>query len=122
MQLRNSLFKYHFSSDITNFLNFKSYRLYYSLMFFIAYVTKGRGHVFAGQVKIVSRSSCRTSAIWSYFCPLQEIATITDHRPTYCTLSRPLVKSVYQKNNFLISQPKHMLWVLKRTVSMRRFF
>ena len=35
---------------------------------------------------------------------------------------RPLVKSVYQKNNFLISQPKHILWVLKRTVSMRRFF
>ena len=34
--------------------------------------------------------------------------------------SRPLVKSAYQKNNFLISQPKHMLWVLKRTVSMRR--
>ena len=33
---------------------------------------------------------------------------------------RPLVKSVYQKNNFLISQPKHMLWILKRTVSMRR--
>ena len=23
---------------------------------------------------------------------------------------------------FLISQPKHMLWVLKRTVSMRGFF
>ena len=35
---------------------------------------------------------------------------------------RPLDKSVYRKNNFLISQPKHMLWVLKRTVSMRRFF
>ena len=35
--------------------------------------------------------------------------------------TRPLVKSAYQKNNF-ISQPKHMLWVLKRTVSMRRFF
>ena len=35
-----------------------------------------------------------------------------------CDLSgpRPLVK------NFLISQPKHMLWVLKLTVSMRRFF
>ena len=31
-------------------------------------------------------------------------------------------KSVYQKINFLISQPKHMLWVLKRTFSMRRFF
>ena len=38
-----------------------------------------------------------------------------------CTY-RPLVKSAYQKINFLISQPKHMLWVLKRTVSMRRFF
>ena len=30
-------------------------------------------------------------------------------------------KSVYQKNNFLISQPKHMLWdrVLKRTVKIK---
>ena len=27
-----------------------------------------------------------------------------------------------RKNNFLISQPKHMLWVLKRIVSMRQFF
>ena len=35
---------------------------------------------------------------------------------------RTLVKSAYKKINFLISQPKHMLWVLKRTVSMRRFF
>ena len=34
----------------------------------------------------------------------------------------PFVNSVYQKINFLISKPKHMLWVLKRTVSMRRFF
>ena len=29
---------------------------------------------------------------------------------------RPLVKSVYQNINFLTSQPKHMLWVLKKTV------
>ena len=42
--------------------------------------------------------------------------------PLICSCIRPLVKSVYKKNNFLISQPKHMLWVLKRTVSMRRFF
>ena len=35
---------------------------------------------------------------------------------------RTLVMSVYQKSNFLINQPKHMLWVLKRTISMRRFF
>ena len=27
----------------------------------------------------------------------------------------------YRKNNLLISQLKHMLWVLKRTVSMRQF-
>ena len=38
------------------------------------------------------------------------------------TTHRALVKSAYQKNNFLISQPKHMLWVLKRTVLMRWFF
>ena len=36
--------------------------------------------------------------------------------------SRPPDKSVKQKIIFLISQPKHMLWVLKRTISMRRFF
>ena len=35
---------------------------------------------------------------------------------------KPLVNSAYQKNDFLISQPKQMFWVLKRTVSMRRFF
>ena len=33
--------------------------------------------------------------------------------------NRPSSKSGYQKINFLISPPKHMLWVLKRTVSMR---
>ena len=38
-------------------------------------------------------------------------------------INSPLVKSVYQKKHFFfISEPKHMLWVLKRTVSMRRFF
>ena len=31
------------------------------------------------------------------------------------------IQSVYQII-FPISEPKHMLWVLKRTVSMRRFF
>ena len=35
---------------------------------------------------------------------------------------RNLDKSVYQKIILLFSHPKHMLWVLKRTVSMRRFF
>ena len=44
------------------------------------------------------------------------------HYHNFVVLLRPLVKSAYQKSNFRISQPKHMLWVLKRTVSMRRFF
>ena len=32
------------------------------------------------------------------------------------------VMIVYQVINCLISQPKHMLWVLKRTAAMRRSF
>ena len=39
-------------------------------MFFIAYTFKGQVHVFTGQVKIVSHTSCRTSTILKYFCPL----------------------------------------------------
>ena len=35
---------------------------------------------------------------------------------------RPPDKSAYWKTIFYIFCPKHMLWVLKRTVSMRRFF
>ena len=40
----------------------------------------------------------------------------------YAYKIRPLVNECVQKINFLISQPKHMLWVLKRTISMRWFF
>ena len=36
--------------------------------------------------------------------------------------NRALVMIAYQVINCLISQPKHMLWVLKRTIAMRRFF
>ena len=43
-----------------------SHITYYSLMFFIAYAYKG-------QVEIVSHSSCRTSEIFKYFCPLLKI-------------------------------------------------
>ena len=39
----------------------------------------------------------------------------------HASVSRPPNKSTSIKIHFLISQPKHMLWVLKRTVSMRRF-
>ena len=44
-------------------------------MFFIAYTLKGQVHMFAGQVNIVSHSSCRTSAILKYFCPLHGMNT-----------------------------------------------
>ena len=38
------------------------------------------------------------------------------------TCIRALVMIVYQVIICLISQPKHMLWVPKRTVAIRRFF
>ena len=58
-----------FKKDIRNFIN---HITYYSLtcMFFMQYAFKAQVHVFAGQVKSVSHSSCRTSAILKYFCPL----------------------------------------------------
>ena len=46
-------------------------------MYFIAYTFKEQVHVFAGRVKIVSHSSCRTSAILKYFCPLKGITMLT---------------------------------------------
>ena len=39
-------------------------------MLLIAYAFKEQVHVFAGQVKIESQSSCRQSAILKYFHPL----------------------------------------------------
>ena len=38
-------------------------------MFFIAYAFKGQVSVFAGRVKIVSHSSCMTSAILIFLSP-----------------------------------------------------
>ena len=56
-----------------------SHIAYYSLMIFIAYAFKGQVHVFAGQVKIVSHSSCRTSAILKYVCPLTTMGSYCLH-------------------------------------------
>ena len=53
---------------------------------------------------------------------MKAMAKLRSLVPLKIAALRTLVKRAYQKNNFLISQPKHMLWVLKRTVSMRRFF
>ena len=33
-----------------------------------------------------------------------------------------MTQSAYKKKYFLISQPNHTLWVLKRIISMRQFF
>ena len=41
---------------------------YYAVLAVLLF--KGQVHVFAGGVKIVSHSYCRTSAILKYFCPL----------------------------------------------------
>ena len=40
----------------------------------------------------------------------------------FSDIYRPPDKSVYWRTIFFISHPKHMLWVLKCSVSMRRFF
>ena len=50
-----------------------SHITYYSLIFFIAYSFKGQVPVFAGRVKIVSHSSCRTRAILKYFSPTMAV-------------------------------------------------
>ena len=60
-----------YETDWINIIrNFISHIIYYSLIFFVAYGSKGQVLVFAGQVKIESHLSCRTSAILKYFCPL----------------------------------------------------
>ena len=43
-----------------------SHLTYYSLMFFIAYTFKGQVHVFAGQVKIVTRPAGQVQYITYY--------------------------------------------------------
>ena len=56
-------------------------------MFFIAYAFKGQVHVFAGRVKIISHSSCRTSTILKYknrdeildFLPFTVISLLSSH-------------------------------------------
>ena len=50
-------------------------------MFSMAYTFKGQVHVFAGRVKIVSHSSCRTSAMFKYFCPLTLYSKTCVERP-----------------------------------------
>ena len=67
-------------------------------MFFIAYTFKGQVHAFAGRVKIVIHSSCRTSAILKYFCPLM-------NRPRFI-ISNQMDESIsMQRVKVLITDP-----------------
>ena len=75
-------------------------------MFFIAYSIKGQVHVFAGRVKIVSHSSCRTSAIFKYFCPL-ELQNYTK------TGVKRIINSFIFQNNFQFL-PLHFLYFEKK--------
>ena len=45
-----------------------------------------------------------------------------DLNPNFLTIDKPPDKSAYLKVIFLFPQPKHMLWVFKRTVSVGGFF
>ena len=73
-------------------------------------------------------SQVKKSCPQCMFKPLFELATtctekLKKNRPTMIQVRhRALDKSLYMKTIFLVSQPKHILWVLKRTISMRRFF
>ena len=69
-------------------------------MFFIAYAFKGQMHVFAGRVKIVGHSSCRTSAILKYFCTLQRQEMNITCFCTQLNVNSIFEKSVVLRNEF----------------------
>ena len=69
----------------------KSYNILLPYVLF-AYIFKGHVHVFAGRVKIVSHSSCRTSAILKFFHPVMH------HLPGTLT-SKPTSKPWSRSND-----------------------
>ena len=70
--------------------------IYYSLIIFFAYAFKRQVHVFSGQVKIVSYSSCRTCAILKYFCPLLDIQSTSTSANISNLITCEIVGSLYQ--------------------------
>ena len=71
------------------------------------------------------QSNCRTPVISMYLqAVLDFVSPLQNLSKKYLvslTRSRPPDKSALLKIIFRISQPKHMLWVIKRWVSMSRF-
>ena len=72
------------------------------------------------------------NALWSFsysprnlsrlLSPISSWRTCNDTYIMVTNSSRPLDKNTLSSIIFLISQPQHILWVLKRTISMRWFF
>ena len=82
-------------------------------MFFIAYAFKGHVHAFAGQVKVVSHSPCRTSAIFKYFCPLpctELLTKFSDKNPVQC---------IEIKLKYCLQPPYYILFQIKRLLKER---
>ena len=96
-------------------------------MLFIAYAFKGQVHVFAGRVKIVSHSSCRTSAKLEYFCPL----ILADGSPNP-EVKKPRVKkqcAVCKSKENLVSSGsalaciacRNFYWKVKKFIGVKQF-
>ena len=68
-------------------------------MVFNTYTFKGQVHVFAGRVKIVSHSSCRTSAILKYICPLLVYAKKVSYMYFMCILTYQAIGWLEFRNN-----------------------
>ena len=95
-----------------------SHITYYSLMFSIAYAFKGQVHVFAGRAKIVSHSSCRTSAILKYFCPLFGFSK----EPSQWTNSFEYPQHIFQFRNKKINFWLHKIFFVAEGLSFCSLF
>ena len=82
-------------------------------MFFIAYTLKGQAHLFAGRVKIVSVSSCRTRAILKYFCPLQTVSKDYQQRSKDMQVGKELIKLPPAKARLKV-QIESIFFIFKR--------
>ena len=81
-------------------------------------------------VALICLSSwCHVMVVWLFLavpwvCMQFDIVVFPGHTHSYLYVKKVIrpQEMCVTENNLLISQPKHMLVVLKRTVSIRRFF
>ena len=86
-------------------------------IFTILWTGLGLSAAFHSVVRLLNHDN-RDDLAWVRAPPVRHTRDEIRYASTY----GPLDKSMWLKINFLISQPKHKLWVLKRTVLMRQFF